>query len=318
MKRRGRAAPVTSTPVTSPSASSGTPISESRSSARSAEILDVGRIGVRGQQRLARRGHAAGEALAERDRRGRLGAGRAARGGAHHQPPVLLDEEDRRRVGAEHPAHARDEVLQDVVDAAMRERRVDQQLHAADHLRDALGLRPRRLLAQQRLALLLPPLALADVADEGGGDEVVADAHARDHLLGGEGGAVATLEVELDAHDAHGVLSRGELAPALRRDRRGHPAGRSPRAAARPTTSPAGQPNMRSAAAFQVVTRPSLSIARKASGALSSTSRVRDSLRLSSRPRASAAAASARSAAEQPRDQQRRRPSACRPPAASG
>ena len=50
------------------------------------------------------------------------------------------------------------------LEVALRERRVHQRLHAADHLGHPLRLRARGLLAQQRLALGLPAQPLGGVA----------------------------------------------------------------------------------------------------------------------------------------------------------
>ena len=136
--------------MTSPSASSGTPTSASSLA----------------EHRLARLRHAA-----PRTRRRPRAAGR---GRADAQPAALVREEDARGVRVEHAPDLRHEVAQDALEAAVRERRVHERLHAADDLRHALRLGARRLLAEQRLALGLPAQPLGDVDDEAGDEHLAA------------------------------------------------------------------------------------------------------------------------------------------------
>ena len=99
--------------------------------------------------------------------------------GGPQDQPALLDEVDRRGVGLEHAAHAGHEVGQDVVERAVGERGVDQQLHAAHQLGHSLGLLPRGLLAHQRLALLLAAPAIRHVADEARHEDLALHLHLR-------------------------------------------------------------------------------------------------------------------------------------------
>ena len=151
---------------------------------------------------------------------------------------------------------------QDVGGGAVRERRVHEQLHPAHHLGHALGLGARRLLAEQRLPLLPAPDPLGEVPDERREHHLVADAHAMEGLLRREGGAVPALQLELHLHHLERLGRPPSAALAARRARPGPPPGRSGRAAGCRSPLPAGQPNRRSAAVFQAVTRPRAAVDR--------------------------------------------------------
>ena len=81
----------------------------------------------------------------------------------------------------------------------MRERGVHQRLHAAHELGHPLRLGPRRLLAQQRLALGLPAQPLGHVRDEAGNEHLAAHLDLRDGRLAREAASVAPLELDLVA-----------------------------------------------------------------------------------------------------------------------
>ena len=313
VKWRGPPRTTTSTPVTSPSASSGTPISESMSSSARPEYgssAGAGSWTSTGSRPAATRpakpspngngSDAAVERPAARRGQGQLALGR---------------QEDRRGVRVQHAAHVRHEVGQDVVERAVGERRVHEQLHAADQLGHPLGLGARGLLAHERLALLLLAPPVRDVPDEAGDERLPSHVDLRHRGLGGEARAVTAHELDLEALGRRLVrvdqrasplvvaiaeLGRDHQLPHRLPDRlRRGPAEHPLRGDVPPSDDAVGSSVM------------------KASGALSSTIRVRSSLSLSPRARSSASArrraagrASARSAA--------RRSTACPPPAASG
>ncbi len=111
-------------------------------------------------------------------RRVGLAAVRGAGGRAQRQP-LVLGQVDRGSVRSQHAPDPGHQVGQDGVGGAVGQRRVHHELHAADHLGHALGLRPRGLFAQEHLALLLAAPALGEVADERGHHHVVPHGQAR-------------------------------------------------------------------------------------------------------------------------------------------
>ena len=136
-----------------------------------------------------------------------------------------------------------------------------------------------------------------------GHQDLAAHVDPRDGRLRREASAVAAHELDLV------VLGRraaavDERADGARRGGRGTPPGRSACASAGRSPRPAVQPNIRSAAMFQVRITPSASSVTNASGALSSTRRVRASLSRSSRARSSDSGCPARRPVEHARDQQ--------------
>ena len=115
----------------------------------------------------------------------------------------------------QHAAYAHDQILEDLVERAVCERGVDEQLHAAHELGHALGLGARRLLAQERLALLLAAHALADIADEAGDERLALDLDLRDRGLGREARAVAADELGVVALHGHHLRRLDERPAAL-------------------------------------------------------------------------------------------------------
>ena len=125
---RGGVAHATSTPVTSPSASSGTPTSAPPSLAGSSRESIASRV--------------------------------SATVFANSSPPeissgvdaptlsrsLLVGEIDRGGVGVQHAAHLSHELTEDVVERPIRKRCIHQRLQAAHEVRHALGLGARRLL----------------------------------------------------------------------------------------------------------------------------------------------------------------------------
>ena len=174
----------------------------------------------------------------------------AGRRGAHREPVVLVRQVDRRLAGVEHAADLGNEVPEDAVEAPLRERGVDERLHAADELRHALRLGARGLLAYERLALRLPSQALGHVRDEAGHEHLAARLELRDGGLAREAPAVAALELDLEVLGGRGLLGVDQRLPALvvallvlgRDDQLTHrparpPPPRSSRRAARPPRS---------------------------------------------------------------------------------
>jgi hypothetical protein len=159
------------------------------------------------EHRLAPRGHRVRELV--------VPAHIGRRRGAHAQPLALLRDVDRRGVRVEHATHLRDELAQDPVERAVRQRRVNKRLHAGHELGHALGLGPRGLLSQQRLALGLAAGALGHVGDEARYEHLALDLHLRHRRLTGEAGAVAALELHLVALGREWRLARNQRIAAL-------------------------------------------------------------------------------------------------------
>jgi hypothetical protein len=153
--------------------------------------------GVLGEQRLACLRDPSGKALAEGDRLQVEAVRCTARGSSEGEALALVREVDRRGVGVEHAADPGHQVGEDVVERAVGERGVHEQLHPAHHLGHALRLGAGGLLAHQRLAFLLPAPAVGHVADEPGQQDLPAHVHLRHGRLGGEAAAVAALQLDL-------------------------------------------------------------------------------------------------------------------------
>ena len=212
VKRRAAAVHTTSTPVTSILGQQRHADQRSELEIAQRRILQVGG-GVLAEHRLAPGGHRADESLAERDRlRGLIR--RTLRRSPQHEP-VVLGQEDRGRVRADHVLQAGHEVGQDVGRGAVRERGVHEQLHPAHHLGHALGLGARRLLAEQRLSLLPAADPLGEVPDERREHHLVAHPHAMDGLVGREQGAVPALQLDLHVHDLQRLGGLNQLAHPL-------------------------------------------------------------------------------------------------------
>jgi hypothetical protein len=119
------------------------------------------------------------------------------RRGAHDEAPVLVGQQDRRSVGVEHLAEAREQGGEHVVQPVVRERRVEEELEAVHDAGHLLGFLARCLLADELDALLRVPEALRQIVDERGDHVLPTRTDPLDGHLDRDQAAVATLQLGL-------------------------------------------------------------------------------------------------------------------------
>ncbi len=171
--RRGGGTPTWITPVTSSPAVSGTEITDPMP-----RIAGADRSSSGGSCTSSGARESATRAATCWSRATTRSAGSPARGGAQDQlARALLGQEDRRRLGRQDLAQPRDQQLQDLLQAPVGQRGVQQHLQALDHLGHVLGLLAGRLLAEELLALALALGAVAQVAHEHQQDVLLVELH---------------------------------------------------------------------------------------------------------------------------------------------
>gem|GEM_PF-6444276 len=166
--------------------------------------------GVVEDQRAARRRHAAGKAGAEGylDLTETVRVQAAGRRRAQHAT-FRVEEQDGDRFDLQRLADAVERCFEEGIERQVRQRGVGDRLQAAEPLRGALGLRPRRLLTQQEAGTLgFRDLAVGDVADDAGHQHALRGFDGAEADLGRELASVTPPAEELQA-DTHRACARG-------------------------------------------------------------------------------------------------------------
>jgi hypothetical protein len=169
---------------------------EDRVDAAQRRVGHVGGVGVLDEQRLLVAHDPTRQPLARRDPQ-RLLSDRREHRGLQGERAVLLGQQDRRRLGLDDLADARQERVEHVVEPVVRQRDVEQHLQAVHDAGHLLGLLARGLLAVELLALLLAALTVADVLEEADEQVAVADPDGGDPAIGQELLAVAATQHHL-------------------------------------------------------------------------------------------------------------------------